>query len=531
MTGAGTSSEGFTGLPRPLREIADPPHPTASANGAEGSAPVGLVHVPRTPVAPSADGPDRVRALVAGLARPSRIVPLVAAALALAVGAVVVGGQGDPGPAPGEAIVQVDGLAIVTRADGGTEQVRERTRLEPGDRLRVARGSAALELNDDVELAALAATDDVAATELEMGRTPRLLAGSLLVVAPDDTRVAAGVGRVDLEGGSAARLTRTLASRVDVYRGRAELDSAGATQGVPALRSAEVVAEGDLTGTRPLAYAAGHPWDRRFLGPALALDRELRPLAVGMEASGLDGAALAARLRERLADAPSASELADLLADREAPLDGAIGLAVVGSGTEGTFAARWADGFRFHDAGAPWGLVAMDLATDPEAVIDALRAAIDRTPTDRADLELAGAPTGTDAPAVEAGEAPAGSGTGATGDAGAGSGAGGTGVDGAGGSGPGTTAPGATSPVPPGPGVTVPGVTVPGVTLPPVTLPVEVVVPPLPVVTTIVGTLGTALAPVTGPLLCTGGLLGPVTGSSGLLGGVTGSSGALPLCP
>lgn len=527
MTGTGVrSGERFTGLPRPLRE----PGAASSARAREPG--VDVVHVPQ--VEPVAAGGPRRRLLPAGLARPSRIVPLVAAALAVAVGVVVVGGRGPSGPAPGEAIVRVDGVALVTRADGSRERVRDRTRLEPGDRLAVERGSADLELNDDVALAALGPTGGLAGTELEMGRTPRLLAGPLLVAAPRATEVTAGDGSVSLADGSVARVTRTLASRVDVYRGRAELDSAGVTRSVPALRSAEVVAEGDLTGTRPLAYAADDPWDRRHLGPALALDRELEPLAVAMEASGLDAAVLAGRLRERLPDAPAAQELADLLADREAPLDGAIGLAVVGNGTDGSFAQRWADGFRFHDAGAPWGLVAMDLDADPDEVIDSLAAAIDRTPTDADLLELAGPPDGTGAPAGPVDPTPTGAGAAGGGDSGAPS-AGAAGEPGGTGGPAPTTPSGAGTGGPlPGvtvPGVTVPGVPVPGVTVPGVSLPVQVVVPPVPVVTTIVSSLGETLAPVTGPVVCTGGLLGPVTGTGGLLGGVTGSGGALPLCP
>ena len=357
---------GPVGAPRPLRERPEP-QPAGTA----------LVHVPREAPAASV-APRRLGPWTwpSALARPSRTLPVVVAVLALAVGAVVVHGSSAAGPGPGEALVEVDGSVVVHRSGGGVDVVTDRTRLEPGDRLTVRSGTAELELADAVRFSARAAAGSVPATDLTMARVPTLRAGPLLVVAPRGTRIAAGAGAMRLADSGAARVTRTTAVGVDVFRGGAVLSSAGVEQSVPALRAAEIVAAGELSGTRPVDYHAADAWDRRYLGPALTLDRQLSSLVSGMRADRVDGADLARRLRFGASGAPSTSALRTLLAHRKGALDAAVGVAVVGAGRGGSFEARWARAFRFHDAGAPWGLVAMDAGADPDAVVDALGRAL-----------------------------------------------------------------------------------------------------------------------------------------------------------
>lgn len=469
------------------------------------------------------------------LTKPSRTLPIVAAVLALTVGLVVAGTR-DDGPGPGEAIVEVDGLARVVDAEGEAREVSGRTRLGPGDRFTLERGTARFELADEVRYEALGPSGDEAGTEVEMALQPRLRTGRLLVSAPSGTTVRSGSGTVSLGVGSVARVTQTLAARVDVFRGRAELATAGLAEPVGPLRSAEVVAEGEIGRTRPLAYVDTDPWDRRHLAPALALDRSLGPLVAGLRTARVDPVALTERVRGQV-DAPAAAELAPMLAARRGGLDGVVALAVVGSGERGDFDDRWARGVRFHDAGAPWGLVAMDLRADPDAVVDALTGAVDEGGTaPTGGEELAGAVPDPDAPAATPTDGTATEPAAGTED----------GTD----AGPGTEVLDGTetgvSPSTPAPVVTVPGtgtpitsppVTVPSAPLPPVTVPVvTTVVDALDdvtggVVTDLTDTVGGVLAPVTGPLTGGGGLLGGVTGTGGLLGGVTGSGGLLPLEP
>lgn len=474
----------------------------------------------------------------ASLARPSRTLPLVVAVLALTVGVVVAGAR-DEGPGPGEAIVVVDGAAVVERADGGTDRVTGRTRLGPGDRFAMERGTAELELSDDVRYEAVGPEGDHAGTELRMARVPELEGGPLLVLAPEGATVRVGEGEARLAADSAGRLTQTLAARVDVFEGRATLASAGVEQEVAALRAAEIVAAGEVGRPRPVDYAGSDGWDRRYLGAALALDRQLGPLVSGLRTTRVAPADLAARLRGVLADVPSAARQRSLLAARAGGLDAAVGLAVVGSGDRGDFEARWERALRFHDAGAPWGLVAMDVGADGDDVVDALVAAIDAPSGSRpggGGEERAGVDLGTDL-AGEADGDPATADDPTAPDAVGGDGGGGTEVLGedeeppAGGT-PSPTTPGVTTPpAVPGPTSPLPTV-VPPVTVPVVTTIVEVVDGATGgVVTDLTETVGGVLAPVTGPVTGDGGLLGPVTGGGGLLGGVTGTGGLLPLGP
>ncbi|CAN5903488.1 hypothetical protein BH23ACT2_BH23ACT2_30720 [soil metagenome] len=328
-----------------------------------------------------------------GSLRPSRTVPVVVAVIAAAIALVVVDGRGEPPPGPGEALVEVDGSAFVWRTDGATEVVIDRTRLGPGDRIEVRTGRAELELADEVRYRALSADSERAATHLEMARAPRLRAGALLVDHPVAGTLRSGAGEVRLSPGSIARVTRTTAVSVGVYRGRAALGSAGASQDLTALRSSDIVGGGEFTERRPLDYDADDEWDRQYLAPAIALDRELRPLVAGIQAGRLDATVLADRLRSVVNAPPSASGLATVLEERNDALDAAIGVAVAGTATEGSFARRWAQAIGFHDAGASWGLVAMDLGADPDAIIDALSRAVERTPAQLPEgaLELASA--------------------------------------------------------------------------------------------------------------------------------------------
>ena len=214
-----------------------------------------------------------------------------------------------------------------------------------------------------------------------------------------------------LRRGSVARVEARLAASVDVYRGRAVLSSSGADREVPALRRAEVVGPGEVTGTRPLTYDAADRRDRRYLAPAITLDRERDALDAALRAERADGSVLADRLRSEVADAPGQAVLRRLVAARDDGLDAAFAVAVVGSGEGRTFEQRWDRAMGFHDAGATWGLTAMDVDAEPEAVIDALSAAIDRSPVPslppEPDPAAAGQPTEATDPAAAAVEADA----------------------------------------------------------------------------------------------------------------------------
>ncbi|MCU1356924.1 MAG: hypothetical protein JWM89_2342 [Acidimicrobiales bacterium] len=461
--------------------------------------------------------------------RPTVILPLVAAMIAAAI-VVAFAESGTRGPGVGEAIVTVHGSAFVDRADGTSETVTESTRLHPGDRIDIRRGRAEFELAEGVRFEGLARSTRVADTSLEMARVPTLRSGRLLVASPAGTSLHTGIADVRVEPAGVARIARSYAVTLGSYRGSAVLSSAGIARSVPALRSVVAAATGEIGRVRPIDQR-GDRWDRRYLADAVSLDSQLAPLARGMRVGKVDPRSLLATVRGVLDRSPSAAAVARLVKGRPNRLDLGIALAVIGNGTRTTFAERGARALAFRDAGASWGLVAMDVRADPDAVAATMRDALDskvlsttdgRTFADQGGLDGIGSGASGSGGASDA--------SGATADGSSGSDGSGTpGADGTGGTGglpgepgvtvpggvPGVTTPGVT--VPGGvPGVT-PGVTVPGVTtpaipaipiIPPVTTPS---IPSIPVVTTIVDTVGGVL----------GGLLPGITTTTTRPGGTT----------
>jgi hypothetical protein len=466
-----------------------------------------------------------------GLLRPAFILPVVVALLGAAIASVVVSGRSSSGPGPGEAIVTVEGVARVVRVDGAVEEVTDEVRLGPGDRLTMEEGRAEMRLADDVRFEARAGSGRVDDTEVEMAEVPLLRSGALLVAAPHGTSLRSGPAELAMAQGSVARVTRTLAVRVGAYRGRVTLGTAGVEQRVASLRSGEVVGPGELGTTKPMQFSDADSWDRRYLSAAISLDRELDQLVTGLEADGVDGDELVAQVRRKVDSRPTAARLTRLIGGRDDRIDAAVGLAVVGTAERGSFDERWARAFRFHDAGATWGLAALDLRADPDAVIDAIAAAVEVTPG------AGGAGTGGAGSGPGSGVSGSTDGTGVTGTDG-------TGTEGPDGSTPGATVPGGGSvPTVPGGGtVPVPPVTIPpvGTPTPPVTVPTLPTTPTLPPtitgpVTTIAGTVGGITGPIVGPVVGGGGILAPIVGplapvtGGGILAPVTGSGGLLPL--
>jgi hypothetical protein len=145
-------------------------------------------------------------------------------------------------------------------------------------------------------------------------------------------------------------------------------------------------------------YRATDPWDQRFLGEAMDLDRSLQPLGDGytdyLPAGQGRSVAFYTTVFPRLADEVGFD--ATLLADPRAPGDTLIGAAIAQLGEAGSFADRWNDVFAFHQDGATWGLVALDQSVHADPLLDAVRRAIAGSPldfNDQADDELASPPT------------------------------------------------------------------------------------------------------------------------------------------
>ena len=353
--------------------------------------------------------------------KPSRTVPVAALAVLALAALAVASNLARQGPGPGEAQVQVHGAASVRRAAGSTQVITDAVFLHRGDQLILQRGTADFQLTDHVRYQARRSPGQVAPAVL-MGEVPVLRAGELLVtstprtshppaVSVSGTVVSLSFGdwtawdpgrsvdRTSMSGEDdsadgatgAMRLSHTLAVGVRVYLGHAHVESAGATGEVAALRSLDVAALGAIPrSARPLTVRTTDPWDRLFLGPAITLDRQLAILVAALDrTSGPHWTP--AQLHARVPGLPSADRLRSLVTPVRSEADTMVGATISGLGQRASFEARWRQVFGFHDAGASWGLVALDQRVDPAAVLQVASATLDATPIPFPDQRAGGA--------------------------------------------------------------------------------------------------------------------------------------------
>ena len=132
----------------------------------------------------------------------------------------------------------------------------------------------------------------------------------------------------------------------------------------------------------PLEYDGSDPWDRRFLGDAMAFGQRLEALARGYTAILAGGGGGAVSFFESvIPDLRTEREFsADLLDEERAPGETLIGAAIAVQGRSGAFRARWEEIFTFRDAGAAWGLVALDQGVSSAPLLDTIELAIDGSP-------------------------------------------------------------------------------------------------------------------------------------------------------
>jgi hypothetical protein len=212
--------------------------------------------------------------------------------------------------------------------------------------------------------------------ELEIGTVPRLRRGEVLVVAP---AVALAIRAADTElrmVSGAARASQVLGNVVvATYLGRLTVSSAGRRREVPALRQTTIVAAGLLPARpSPLHYDARDPFDRRYLGDAIALGEELDARVRGLTANlrlGPDEGRTPGFYRELLPALERERALPALLDELDgsaafagapvlAPPEKLVGAAIATQSRRGRFASRWRATFAFRRAGAQWGIVALD---------------------------------------------------------------------------------------------------------------------------------------------------------------------------
>lgn len=274
-------------------------------------------------------------------------------------------------PAAGATVV-VDDDGAAMRTVTGTET------LDTGTRLRVTAGRATVTLagGDRLELAEGA--------NLRLSDPPSLLSGRVVVV-PGSTRpVPVEVAGTRVTALGPARLDRDLAVTAASYRTGLRLDSAGRRLRVPPLRQATVAALGELPSqVDPIAYDAGDPFDREYLAGAADLGAELDARSRGLTASLARGEGRTPGffrlLLPELENEP-AFGVGSLAPGRDAG-ETLVGIAIALRGSGGTFATRVQEVFAFRDAGADWGLVALDQGVDEiPQVVSTVDQAIGRAP-------------------------------------------------------------------------------------------------------------------------------------------------------
>jgi hypothetical protein len=311
----------------------------------------------------------------------------------------------DDGPKQGEASLKVDGKAELVRQDGGRDTITGSTDVRTGDVVTLLEGSGVLDLGDHNTLELRAGAGDDADTKLTMGAVPVLDAGDLLVVTDQEQALSVDETTLRVVAGS-ARASRVTGLEVAAYDADVTLSSAGQEREVPALREMAVPALGHPPATaRPLEYDASDPWDRRFLGDAIDLGERLQSLADGYTQNLPASTARTTEFfRQVLPGLVDDAGFTSALLDPNRPVgDTLIGAAIVDLGKRGTFEARWTSVFEFRDAGAAWGLVALDQGVDRGPLLGAVTQAVESSPLTIAPGRPTSAQSGTTATTLPGG--------------------------------------------------------------------------------------------------------------------------------
>jgi len=261
--------------------------------------------------------------------------------------------------------VSVGGAPFVKASHGRTLGAR--------DQVRVVNGSAVLDLphSSKVELRSGSALTVNGAVEPEVS----LNQGDLLVEAGrgDTVSVDGGVSVVSVAG--AAKLRRGVSLAAGVYEGTARLQRNEQGLTVPQYRQAAVVGTGIMPqAAEPLSLSPNDEWDRRMLGPVMALDEQLTLFAHSFEAAA--PASPDAAFYKSVSPTVAALPITPELIGGRAPGENLIGFTLVGLDTKGSFADRFQQIFGFRGQGASWGLVAADRNINANPVLGDLEAAL-----------------------------------------------------------------------------------------------------------------------------------------------------------
>jgi len=328
------------------------------------------------------------------------LVPLV---LVAGIAAAVLGDRGDQ-VGPDEATLEVaEGLASVTTSAGIERRVTDRVVVAAGDVVEVDEGAATLRFADGATYE-LRQRDGVG-SRIEVGSPPRLLEGDVLVSAGFPARLVVGAASLSALGALEVDAATEVAA---AYEGRTEVAGTGEVTELPRLRQLVLVPGAT---PEPVTFDGTDPWDRRYLGEAIAFGERLEALARGYTSDLPQGGGRTADFfRAVLAPLADVREFGDDLLDPARPLgDELVGAAIAVQGEGSTFRERWDEVFSFRAAGAAWGLVALDQDVSSAPLLEAVELAVstsvepegsdpDGSDPDRPAANPGDAPTGTSRP-------------------------------------------------------------------------------------------------------------------------------------
>lgn len=309
-----------------------------------------------------------------------------ATALALALlGAAALAACSKATIQPGNAQLSFERARVqVASAGAPYRSAASGVRLRSGDAVRVVTGEAELRLAHGAVLLLRQASTVV------IGRIPEVKAGAVVADVEDTPLTLQALDSEIRVSAGATRVASGLGVTASVYRGKAEVTSADRHLVVPAYRQVSIAAYGVVPSSpSPLAYRADDRWDLHYLGTAIELGEELQRRSDGFTAQLRPGQGLTPGFYSALF--PDLTESA--LPSCPTALDGGLGEGrragevLVGTSlalqADGSFARACREAFAFRDAGAAWGLVALDLGvTSVPAVREHIVAAIGRLPAE-----------------------------------------------------------------------------------------------------------------------------------------------------
>lgn len=280
------------------------------------------------------------------------------------------------------ALLRVESGTAEIRRGSASNEARGEVEVHPGDRLTLASGTAVLTFGEGRRVE-LRDGSIVSVGRTGRGREMDLVSGDALVLASPGRPVRLEASGTHVAVVGEARLSRRLAVLVAVYSGQAEVQSAGRELRVPALRQVSVPAAGLLPpAPEPFVYSASDPWDQRLLGGAIDLGGQLTARSRGFTAQLPDGAGtpqLFGRLFAELAGHDP--DLVLRGATGRAPGETLVGAGVALHGTGADLTGRADAVFALRDAGADWGLIALEQRAERARLLESIDAAIRRAPT------------------------------------------------------------------------------------------------------------------------------------------------------